>query len=161
MAVILRYSETLNLTFVECTGVVTTAQLASLARCAAENMAFLKADSLNLVHADADLSSVDLQALAAHFAQYQKLYAPLQFQIYRRTAWVCHSPSAEAQVDFWVLGNASRKAFSTNTRRLNTLAEAADWLLLNQAELAMIETGEGFVEFAVFEDAPPRRAVAG
>jgi hypothetical protein len=154
VTVVLRHSESLNLKVVECSGAVTTAQLGALAACAAGHPALLEADGLNIVHPNADLSGVDLQALAAHFAHYQSLYAPLRFQIYRRTAWVCQSLSAEAHVDFWVLGDASRKAFSTNARRLETLAEACDWLLLNGAERAQVERREGFIELAVFDDAP-------
>jgi hypothetical protein len=160
MPVALRHSETLNLTFVECSGLVSTDQLGGLAACAAETPVLLSSDSLNVIRPDADLSGVDLCALGAMYARYQELYAPLKFQVYRRTAWVCQSPSADAHVDFWVKGANPGKAFSTNVRRVETLAEAGDWLLLSSAELAQIETGEGFVQLAVFDEPRARRALA-
>ncbi len=158
MTVVLRHSERLNLTVVECGGLVTTAQLGALADCAARNAALLEADSLNIVRPGADLSGVELSTLAAHFARYQKLYTPLRFQIYRRTAWICQSPSADAHVDFWVLGDASRKAFSTNARRAETLADACDWLLLSSQEREQVENGYGFVELARFGEVAGRAA---
>jgi hypothetical protein len=158
VTVIVRYSETLNLSFVECSGVVTTEQLGALAACAAQNSDLLTSDSLNIVRPGADLSGVDVRALGALYAQYQKLFAPLQFQLYRRTAWICQSPAGEWHVDFWVRGHETRKTFSSNTRRLETLAEAADWLLLSGAELAMLESGDGFIEIDRFNDAPAHGA---
>jgi hypothetical protein len=157
VTVVLRHSETLNLNFVECSGAVSTEQLGALAACAAQNPALLDADSLNLVRPDADLSGVDLAALYALFAHYQTLYAPLRFQVYRRTAWVCQNPSALPHVTVFAREHDARKAFSTNTRRLETLAEAGEWLLLSAAELDDLERGAGFTEIAVFEDAPPVR----
>lgn len=154
VTVLVRHSKTLNLNFVECSGVVTTEQLGALAACAAENPLLLEADSLNIVRPGADLSGVDMAALGALYARYQKLFAPVQVQVYRRTAWVCESPSAMSHVAFWDRGDESRKAFSSNTRRLDTIAEAADWLLLNSAELRQIETGQGFSLIALFDDAP-------
>lgn len=154
LTVVLRHSETLNLNFVECRGAVSTEQLGALAACAAQNRALLQADSLNLVRPDADLSGVDLPALHALFAHYQKLFAPIDFQVYRRTAWVCQSPSAIPHVAVFAGEHAARKAFSTNARRLETLAEAGEWLLLSAEEIADVECGEGFTEIAVFDDAP-------
>jgi hypothetical protein len=154
VTVVVRHSKTLNLNFVECSGVVTTGQLGALAACAAENPMLLQADGLNVVRPGADLSGVDMAALGALYARYQKLFAPVKVQVYRRTAWVCESPAAMAHVAFWDRGDESRKAFSSNTRRLDTIAEAADWLLLSAAERAQIETGEGFLLIARFDDAP-------
>ncbi len=158
MTVVLRHSRSLNLNFVECIGEVTTDQLAALAACAAQNSELLGADSLNVVRPGADLSGVDMDALGVLFARYRKLYEPLRFQIYRRTAWVCECPAACAYVDFWVAGEASRKAFSTNARRLSSVAAACEWLLLSVPERAQVESGEGFAEFGRFEDAPLRAA---
>jgi hypothetical protein len=153
VTVVVRHSKTLNLNLVECSGVVTTAQLGALAACAADNPMLLEADSLNIVRPGADLSGVDMSALGALYAHYQKLFAPLKFQVYRRTAWVCQSPAAQAHVAFWARGNESRKAFSTNTCQMDTLSEAADWLLLNADERGQVDRYEGFSEIARFDDA--------
>jgi hypothetical protein len=160
VTVLVRHSPTLNLNFVECSGVVSTEQLGALAACASQHETLLKSDSLNIVRAGADFSGVDMAALGALYAHYQKLYKPLQFQVYRRTAWICQCPSALPRVDFWVRGDEARKAFATNTRRLETLAEAAEWLLLSPDESAMLESGESFAEFAHFDDEPARAVAA-
>jgi hypothetical protein len=157
MPTVLRHNQTLNLNVVECTGAVSTAQLGALAAYVAEHPELLGADSLNLVRPCADLSGVDLRELAGFYARYRELYAPLKFQVYRRTAWVCQSASADAHVDFWVTGANPGKAFSTNVRRMETLAEAGDWLLLGGAELEQVERGEGFIELARFQDPEPTR----
>lgn len=154
MTVTIRYSETFKLSLTECTGVVSTEQLGDLAECAAQNTELLTSDSLNIIRPGADLSGVDVHALGALYAKFMKLFAPLQFPVYRRTAWVCQSPTADWHVDFWVRGHETLKTFSSNTRRMETLAEAADWLLLSGAELAQLERFETFVDMACFEEKP-------
>lgn len=160
MTVVLRHSDRLNLNFVECTGPVTTAQLVALAACAAQNPILLSSDSLNFVGPDADLSGVDMAAMNELFAHYQKAYAPLHFQVYRRTAWVCHSPSAMPHVAVFAREHDALKAFSTNVRRLETIAAACEWLLLSPAEIADVEQRAGFDQIAVFEDEPAARLAA-
>lgn len=53
-----------------------------------------------------------------------------------------------------------REALSSTVRKFDTFAEAADWLLLSAAEIDAVERGEGFVELAVFGDAPLARLAA-
>lgn len=160
MTVVVRHSKSLNLNFVECTGIVTTEQLGALAQCAAKNPMLLESDSLNVVRPCADLSGVDMAALGALYARFQTMFAPVKVQVYRRTAWVCESPTAMAHVAFWDRGDESRKSFSSNTRHLNSMAEAAEWLLLNAAERGDIESGDGFSLIARFDDAPTQTSAA-
>jgi hypothetical protein len=48
VTVLVRHSPTLNLNFVECSGVVSTEQLGALAALAAQRVRMLKSDSLNI-----------------------------------------------------------------------------------------------------------------
>ncbi len=159
MTVVLRHSETLELNLVEYAGDVTLAQLKALAAFAARNPAMLKRDNLNIALPGADFASVTFSALDALFARYRALYAQLEFQIYRRAAWVCLSPPVEPYLSYWLGERDLRAAFAANVRRFDNLAEAGDWLLLSPAEIAQVDSCDGFVEHARFDDLP-LRAVA-
>ncbi|HET9231295.1 MAG TPA: hypothetical protein VFO00_08395 [Vitreimonas sp.] len=160
MPVVLSHNETLELNLAEYTGIITIAQLTQVAGFGAKHPDFLKADTLNVVHANTDFSAVDLGELDALFARYKALFAPLNFQIYRRSAWLCLNKVAVPHVDYWLGEHDMREAMSSAVRKFETYTEAGDWLLLSPAELALVERGEGFTELAAFDDAPalPRAA---
>jgi hypothetical protein len=48
---------------------------------------------------------------------------------------------------------------SSTVKQCHSFAEAADWLLLMDAERAKLETGEGFTEIVRF-DVPPAPTLA-
>jgi len=152
--VVLSHNQALELNLAVYTGVITIAQLTQVAGFGAKRPDFLKADTLNVVREDVDFSAVDRAELDALFARYKALFAPLNFQIYRRSAWLCLNKSAEAHVEYWLGEHDMREAMSSAARKFETYAEAGDWLLLNPAELELVERGEGFTELAVFDDAP-------
>lgn len=159
MTVVLRHNETLELNLAEYHGSVTPAELTALAGFLATNSAFLKSDCLSLVHPGADFQTVELGGLDNLFGRYKDLYAPINFQIIRRSAWLCLSPAAQAHVDYWMGGRDAREAMSTTLRQFASFEEAGDWLVLSEAETLSLQTGAGFDELARF-DAPPLRAVA-
>jgi hypothetical protein len=162
VTVVLRHNEQLELNLAEYRGSVTLAELKGVAVFAANNLDHLRRDSLNVVLPGADFQSVDLATLDALFSRYRAMFAPLDFQIFRRSAWVIQSPQARAHVHYWVNGRDTREAMSSAVREFETFAEAGDWLLLSDAELALVQRGEGFNEIARFEDAAPLpRAAAG
>jgi hypothetical protein len=152
VTIIVRYSERLELNLVDYSGEITLAQLHALAAYGARHSVFLRADGLNVVRADATFN-VDLAALDALFARYQELYVGLQFQIYRRSAWICLSTAAEGHIAHWTGANDMRSALSSTVRMFGTFAEAADWLLLSPAELDCVHSGESFCERARFDSA--------
>jgi hypothetical protein len=154
VTVVLRHNETLELNLVEYAGAITDDQLMAVAAYGARNPNFLKTDALNIVRGGADFSAVDLPALDALFLRYRALYAPLNFQIYRRAAWLCLSAAADGHVSHWVGGHDMRGAMSSAVRKFETLADAGDWLLLSAGELDAVDRGEGFADLAVFDDAP-------
>jgi len=148
--VVLSHNETLELNLAEYAGVITLTQLLEVAGFGAKHPNFLKADTLNVVRADADFSAVDLAELDMLFERYRTLFAPLSLPIYRRSAWLCLNKSADAHVKYWLREHDMREAMSSAVRKFETYVEAGDWLLLSRAELALVERVEGFTQLATF-----------
>lgn len=148
MTIVLRHNAALELNLVEYLGSVTFAELQTLAASQADNVSKLKNDTLTVVHPGCDFSSVAFAELDALFDHYRILFAPMQLQIYRRSAWICRSPAALPHVNHWLGERDMRQGMLSDVRMFDTYAEAGDWLILSDAELALVERGEGFVEIA-------------
>lgn len=160
MTIRLAHNKALELNLVEYSDVVTIDQLKAIAAYGARHPNFLKCDTLNLVTPDGDFSSIAFAELDGLFTRYAKLYARLDFQIYRRSAWLCLSPTAQSHVGYWLGGRDLKGALSSAVRQFSTLTEACDWLLLAAADIAAIERRDGFAEIARFERASAPRALA-
>lgn len=156
MPAVLRHNETLELNLVEYQGGVTLAELKALAAFMARNPEHLRRDTLTIIQPGGHFNAIALAELDGLFAYYAKLFAPLNLQIMRRAAWVCRSAAAEAHLHHWLSGDARRQMSST-VRAFDTMAEAADWLLLSPAELALVERGQGFANVARFTATAPAR----
>lgn len=152
MPVVLRYNESLELNLAEYHGSVTPAELKAVAEFLAADPAFLKRDCLSVACPGCDFDSVDFRELDQLFGGYAQLYAPINFQIIRRSAWLCLSHPAQRYVDYWTIGRDARGALSTTLRQFSTYAEAGDWLVLSEAEAEALRSGSGFAEIARFED---------
>lgn len=159
MPIVLHYNEDLELNLAEYRGSVSFAELDAVASFLAANPSFLKRDTLSQVLPEADFDTVPLDGLDRLFGQYKKLYAPMDFQIVRRSAWICQSPRAQAHVDHWLGEPNMSEATSSTLRRFASFAEAGDWLVLSEAETVALEGRVGFDEIARF-DYPPTRAAA-
>jgi hypothetical protein len=146
----LRHSEELELNLVEYRDAITMAELERFAEFNGRNVESMTRDCLNIVMPGASFSGVDAAALDGLFARYANLYAPLNFQIIRRAAWICLSQLAAPHVRHW-LGGDARSAMSSAVRQFDSFLEAAEWLVLSPAEMAEVERGEGFVQVAHFE----------
>lgn len=153
MTVVLRHNETLELNRIEYAGRITLEQLKAVAAYGARNPSFLKCDSLQIVAADADFD-LDPHALDLLFLRYTKLYARFDLQIYRRSAWVCHSHRAQAMVDHWVNGRDLKEGLSSTVRLFASVQAAGEWLLLSGEEVTAVERADGFSEIARFEATP-------
>ncbi|MGE0741117.1 MAG: hypothetical protein AB7O98_07220 [Hyphomonadaceae bacterium] len=159
MSIVLRHNALLELNVVDYRGAVTWAELRTLADFQAANVASLGRDCLNVIDPNADFDAISFDALDALFAHYRKLFAPLDFTIARRAAWVCQSQAAQAHMDYWLGGRDLREAMSSHVRQFASFAEAGDWLLLSAEELAAVLRGDGLTEIERFE-APLRLARA-
>ncbi len=154
MPVVLRHNESLELNLAEYLGSVTFEELKAIADFLAADPAFLKRDCLSVARPGCDFDSVDLSALDILFGGYTALYAPISFQIIRRSAWVCLSPAAQRYIDYWVVGRDARGAMSTTLRQFPSYEEAGDWLVLSEAETLALQTRTGFDVVAHFENMP-------
>jgi hypothetical protein len=99
----------------------------------------------------ADFGTIEFAALDRLFGRYKTIYAPMKFQIMRRSAWLCFSPAAQPYIDYWIGGRDTRESMSSTLRQFETYAEAGDWLVLSETETATLERGDGFAELARFE----------
>lgn len=151
MPVVLRHNEQLELNAAEYHGAVSVAELKAVADFLAQNPSFLKSDSLNFVAPGTTFDGVDLNTLDQLFGRYQVLYKPINFQIMRRSAWICLSPAAQAHVDHWSGKRDARESMSTTIRQFATYEEAGDWLVLSEAETIALQTNAGFDVLAHFE----------
>lgn len=159
MPIVLRHNETLELNLVEYQGAITWDELVELAGFGARNCKYLRRDSLNWVLPGAHFREVDFARLDALYNHYAKLYAPMDFQIFRRSAWLCESPEALEHVRYWLVGRNAREAMSSTVRDFTNLQDAGEWLLLSENELGCADRREGFIELTAY-DIPTRRAAA-
>lgn len=160
MPVVLRHNELLELNMAEYHGSISLEELLAVAGFLTENPGFLKFDNLAVVHSGTDFDGVALDALDQIFGQYKRLYAPINFQIIRRSAWLCFSPAAQGHVDHWSGKRDIRDAMSTTLRQFATYEEAGDWLVLGSAETEALRSGDGFAELTRFDTgAASQRAV--
>jgi hypothetical protein len=158
--VVLRHNEQLEMSLAEYHGSVSLAELEAVATFLADTPSFLKRDTLSLVLPGADFGTIEFAALDRLFGRYKTIYGPMNFQIMRRSAWLCLSAAAQAHIDYWIAGRDTREALSSTLRQFATYAEAGDWLVLNDTEAAMLESGEGFIELARFDMPELARAAA-
>lgn len=157
MPVVLRHNEQLELNLAEYRGRVVFTELAAMAGFFAENTSFLKRDCLSLVLPGADFEGVPLDALDQLFGNYKTIYAPLSFQIVRRSAWICQSPAAQAHVDYWLGDRDVRETMSSTLRQFTSFAEAGEWLVLSEAETVALGACIGFAELARFDHTSSRQ----
>lgn len=158
MTVILRRNEALELNLVEYRGKIAMAELQAVAKFQADKPELLVSDCLNRVCADADFSAVTFAMLEAMFDHYRQLFSPLRLQIFRRAVWLCEAEGPRGHVEHW-LSQDTREGMSSNVKHCCTFADAADWLLLMDAERGLLERAEGFDELARFHF-PPQPAIA-
>ncbi|WP_395645373.1 hypothetical protein [Terricaulis sp.] len=158
MTVILRRNEALELNLVEYRGRISLAELQAVAKFQADKPNLLASDCLNRVCADADFGAITFAMLDTMHEHYSKLFAPLRLQIFRRAAWFCEAEGPRGHVAHW-LSQDTRETMSSTVKHCHTFADAADWLLLMDAERGMLERGEGFDEIARFDGPPEPAAV--
>ena len=102
----------------------------------------------------ADFKDIAFDALDRVFMKYRALFEPLDFVIFRRSAWVCQSQAAKAHVDHWIGDRDTRAGMSSDLRQFDSFADACDWLVLGPEQAAMAERGEGFKDIVSYTIAP-------
>lgn len=160
MPVVLRHNELLEFNIAEYRGAITVAELQAVADFLAVNRVFLKCDCLSIVYPGTTFDTVAFDDLDRIFGRYRTLYAPMNFQIIRRSAWICFSPAAQPHIDHWSGKRDAREAMSTTLRQFASFEEAGNWLVLSEAETLAMQTGAGFDEIASFDDGATPQAAA-
>jgi len=150
VTVILRRNEALELNLVEFAGSITLDELKAVAKFQADKPDLLASDCLNVVRAGGDFNSVTFAELDMLFEHYRKLFSPLRLEIFRRAAWLCEDEGPKAHVAHWMSRDA-KEGMSSTLKHCHSFAEAADWLLLMDAERGLLERAEGFAEIARFD----------
>ncbi len=151
---VLRHNQSLELNLAEYFGSVTYGELKAVAAYLGANPAFLGRDCLNIIQPGCNFDRVDPSDLDELFRAYTTLFAPLKFQLMRRSAWVCLSPETQRYLDHWIIGRDARRVMSTTVRQFSTYEEAGNWLVLSEAETLALQTGAGFDVVASFDDGP-------
>ena len=146
MTVVLRHNHALELNRAEYHGAISVAELVALAEFQAANPTWLTFDALSLIMPGADFDSVDLGALDSVFRRYEQLFKPHQLLIFRRSAWINQNARCQRHLDYWLRGHDTRAGMSSDLRQFESFAEAGAWLVLNQTEIAALESGDGFAE---------------
>jgi len=154
LTVIFRRNEALELNLCEFSGAITLGELTALAKYQAEKPHILGSDTLNLVRASCDFSAIGFKDLDGLFEDYRKLFTPLGLEIFRRAAWLCEDDQPKAQLAYW-LSQDAKEGMSSTVKLCHSFTEAADWLLLTDAERALVERGGDFLECARFSQALP------
>jgi hypothetical protein len=148
MTVILQHSPSVELNRVEYRGPISVAEMHALGDYQTRHPDWLAYDLFNLLAADADFDGVSLEDLDSFVLKYRPLFAPKDFLIFRRSAWVSFSPRSQTHLDHWIARRNTRQSQTQEARQFATFGEAAAWLVLSPDKAAMLETGEGFTEMA-------------
>lgn len=125
---------------------VSNAQMVALAEYQLTHPDWLAYDVVNLVAADADFSTVRNEDLDAIVTKYKTLFEPRDLVIFRRSAWVNHSPASQEQLDHWIARRNTRGQQTLQARQFDDVAATCGWLGLAADKAQLLETGEGFDE---------------
>lgn len=135
------------------TGAITAPEVRDFMRFHSSDPLLATSDLLQVFEQDADLSAISAEELD-HLRDFLRdLLAPIEFQLVRRSAFVCRSPMALQEVTYWLRGRDQRDGIKTDPRLCDTLEEACAWLLLGPGESAIVAAERGFVELARFDAA--------
>lgn len=161
MAIVLRHNPALELSRVEYFGRVTAADMHAHAAYNAENPIWLGFDCISVIHAEIDITGINLSQLDGVFDSHRQLFEPLNLMFMRRSGWVCENPQAQRFLSHWLKKRNDDRSPWAEVRQFNSFEAAAEWLLLNPAAADQLRNGEGFREIARFEACAPQAARAG
>lgn len=151
MTIILQHSRTVELNRVEYRGPISIAEMHALAEFQLGHPDWIAYDFFSLIAAGADFHALTRNDLDSVVVKYRRLFERKDMIIFRRAAWVSHSPQAQAHLDHWIAQRNAPEGQTQEARQFATCAEAAAWLALPADQAANLETGEGFTELARLE----------
>lgn len=147
MTIILQHSGSRELNRVEYRGPISHSEMHALGEFQLGHPDWLTYDFFSLIAASADFLALTRDDLDAFVVKYPGLFERKDLLIFRRAAWVSHSPQAQAHLDHWISQRNKPEGQTQEARQFETYAEAAAWLSLPDSAVNL-ETGEGFTELA-------------
>jgi hypothetical protein len=150
MTIVLKRNPEFELTLVHFSGTISAEQLEALMRIQASDPAIATNDALQILATDADMRAVSFEDLDRLRALLHDLIQPIDFQLVRRSAFICHSPDALEQLKYWLRDRSGRDGIKTEPKLCDSMEEAREWLLLTPEELADAAAERGFEEIARF-----------
>lgn len=153
MPIVLRHNPALELSRVEYTGAINAKDLHDHAAFNAANPIWLGFDCISVIHADVDVSAISLTNLDGVFVAHRALFEPLGLMFMRRSGWVCESPAGQRFLSHWMAKRNADKSPWADVRQFDSFEAASQWLLLNGAGAAALQSGDGFAEIARFDSA--------
>jgi hypothetical protein len=147
----LQHSPSLELNRIVYAGAISTAEMVALAEYQLGHPNWLAYDVFNLIAPDADFSAVRANDLDAIVAKYKALFEPRDLVIFRRSAWLSHSPASQQQLEHWIARRNTRGAQTLQARQFEEFAPAAAWLGLGPDRAHLLESGAEFGEVARYE----------
>ncbi|MBL8545583.1 MAG: hypothetical protein JNL81_03920 [Hyphomonadaceae bacterium] len=158
MPIVLRHNAALELSRVEYTGAVYARDLHDHAAFNAANPDWLGFDCISVIHADIDVSAINIANLDGVFNAHRELFEPLNLMFMRRSGWVCESPAGQRFLTHWLARRNADKSPWADVRQLDSFEAAGEWMLLSPADTATLRSGEGFKDIASFRSsAAPTR----
>ena len=151
MPIVLRHNATLELSRVEYNGVMRAQDLHDHAAFNAANPVWLGFDCISVIHADVDVSAINVNNLDGVFNAHRELFVPLNLMFMRRSGWVCESAAGQRFLNHWLTKRNADKSPWADVRQFDSFEAASEWMLLSAENAAILKSGEGFNEVARFD----------
>jgi len=136
-----RRLETLDLCLVRFSGAVRFAELRDQLHYRAERRQLLTADTLHVISPDAAFVDLNPARLEAFRETHRSVLKPSNLPALRRSAWLCFSDACLEFLHLWLGGSAPDDGLYSAPALVNSMAEAAEWLMAPVEELTAFEAG--------------------
>jgi hypothetical protein len=150
LPIVLRHNATLELSRVEYTGIMRAQDLHDHAAYNAANPVWLGFDCVSVIHADVDVSALNVSNLDGVFNAHRELFEPLNLMFMRRSGWVCESAAGQRFLSHWLAKRNADKSPWADVRQFDSFEAAGEWMLLSEGNAAILKSGEGFNEVTRF-----------
>lgn len=151
MPIVMRHSETLELTRVDFFGKVLPEHVRAYGAYGLANQIWVGFDCITFVSVDADVSAITPAELDAFFKAFGAMLRPSNAVVRRRTGWVCENPAHHQVLGSWLAKRNAGCEPDAQVRQFESGDAASEWLLLSPTAAAALKSGEGFAELARFD----------
>ncbi|MGE3249455.1 MAG: hypothetical protein AB7J28_14540 [Hyphomonadaceae bacterium] len=154
MTIVFRRSETLDLCALEFSGAVSIADLIAHLEFRATHADLQAADTFHFVHPDM-LFTFPPERIDDVRSHMRSMLAKAPLPVIRRTTWICKSDRALPHLKRWLLDRApGEDGLYVTPRLVETIEEAAEWLIVPVGELRAFAAGERSRHVGTLEHTP-------